>query len=133
MGKDVGVEERDQWGKKRKKKKRKKIGLMSPLAQHKLFIHFKRINCKTVESYHISIYTETGAYHAYMSTKTASAALSTGYFSLGWQLITMFKQRKIKGNPMQNLKCLLIDLKAMKRIQPTVQHHSLVSLEEEKS
>lgn len=41
--------------------------------------------------------------HVYRSTITASAALSTGYCSLGWQLIMIFKQRKIKENPMQNL------------------------------
>lgn len=34
---------------------------MSPVAQHKLFIHLKRINCKTVESHHISIHAETAA------------------------------------------------------------------------
>lgn len=84
-------------------KKRKKTGPMSPVAQYKLFIHFKMTTCKTAESHHISIHADTAAYHAYRSTTTASAALTTGYFSLGWQLIIRFKQRKIKENPMQNL------------------------------
>lgn len=73
------------------KKKRKKTGPRSPVAQHKLFIHFKRINCRTVESHYISIHAETPSCHAYRSTITESGALSRGYFSLGWQLITMFK------------------------------------------
>lgn len=76
---------------------------MSPVAEHKTLIPSKRLNCKTVERHHISIHAETAAYHAYRSTIAASAALSTGYFSSEWQLITIFKQRKIKENPMQNL------------------------------
>lgn len=62
---------------------RKKDQAMSPVAEHKTFILSKRLNCKTVERHHISIHAETAAYHAYRSTITASAALSTGYFSLG--------------------------------------------------
>ena len=84
-------------------KKRKKTGPMGPVAQHKPFIHFKRIPCKTVESHHISIRAGTAAYHAYRCTITASASLSTGCFSLGQQPLIMFKQRKIKENLMQNL------------------------------
>lgn len=89
MGKDGGGISIGQ--KLKKKKKKRKTGPMGPVAQHKPLIHFKRIPCKTVESHHISVYAGTAASHAYRCTITASASLSTGYFSLGRQLLIMFK------------------------------------------
>lgn len=102
MGKDRGENNPQSMGQKLRKRE-KKTGPVGPVAWPKPFFHFKTIPCKTVESYHISIHAGTAAYHAYRCTITASASLSTGYFSLGWQPLMMFKQRKIKKNFMWNL------------------------------
>lgn len=109
---------------------------MSPVAQHKLFSHFKRITCKIVEGHHIFNHAEIAAYHAYRSTITASEYFQQDISLWGgnWLLgLNRKRSKKILYKICYIYKCPVIDLKAMKRIQPTVQHHSLVSLEEEKS